>query len=113
MTMSLYIRGDYFLKSYTVLKTAVVYDKYNPNICLGKACFTEQSYMIGISSVYVRYMHVIYLQLDSSSSAGCFLAFLVFQARRAASDLDFVRIRSVLATDRLPTRGWGLPKLHS
>ncbi len=36
-------------------------------------------------------MNVIYLQLDSSSSAGCFLAFLVFQARRAASDLDFLR----------------------
>ncbi len=33
-TMSLYIRGDYFLKSYTVLKTAVAYDKYNSNICL-------------------------------------------------------------------------------
>jgi hypothetical protein len=34
--MSLYIRGDYFLKSYTVLKTTVarVYDKYKPNICL-------------------------------------------------------------------------------
>ena len=58
-------------------------------------------------------MHVIYLQLDSSSSAGCFLAFLVFQARWAASDLDFLRIRSVLATDRLPTRGWGLPQFHS
>jgi hypothetical protein len=26
-TMSLYICGDYFLKSYTMLKTAVVYDK--------------------------------------------------------------------------------------
>jgi hypothetical protein len=33
-TMSLYIRGDYFIKSFTVLKTAVVYDKYKPNICL-------------------------------------------------------------------------------
>jgi hypothetical protein len=33
-TMSLYIRGDYFLKSYTVLKTAVVYDKYKPNLRL-------------------------------------------------------------------------------
>ncbi len=33
-TMSLYIRGDYFLKRYTVLKMAVVYDKYKPNICL-------------------------------------------------------------------------------
>jgi hypothetical protein len=59
------------------------------------------------------YMHVIYLQLDSSSSAGRFQAFLVFQARRAASDLDFLRIHSVLATERPPTRGWGLPKFHS
>ncbi len=32
--MSLYIRSDYFLKSYTVLKTAVVYDKYKQNIGL-------------------------------------------------------------------------------
>ncbi len=30
---SLYICGDYFLKSYIVLKT-VVYDKYKQNICL-------------------------------------------------------------------------------
>ncbi len=33
-TMSLYICGDYFLTEYTVLKTAVIYDKYKPNICL-------------------------------------------------------------------------------
>ncbi len=32
--MSLYIRVVCFLKSYTVLKTAVVYDKYKPNIFL-------------------------------------------------------------------------------
>ena len=51
--------------------------------------------------------------LDSSSSARRFREFLVFQARRAASDLDFLRIRSVLATERPPTRGWGLPKFHS
>ncbi len=33
-TLSLDIRGDYFLKSYTVLKTAAVYDKYKRNICM-------------------------------------------------------------------------------
>ncbi len=32
--MSLYIRGDYILKSYTVFKTALVYDQYKPKICL-------------------------------------------------------------------------------
>ncbi len=37
--MSLYIRGEYFLKSYTVLKTAVVYDKYKLNICWAYAKF--------------------------------------------------------------------------
>ena len=37
-------------------------------------------------------MHVIYLQLDSSSSAGSFLTFLVLQARHAASDLDSIWI---------------------
>ncbi len=31
-TVSLYIRGDYFLKSYTVFKTAVIYDQYNLKI---------------------------------------------------------------------------------
>ncbi len=33
-TMSLYICGDFDLKSYTVLKKAVVYDMIIPNICL-------------------------------------------------------------------------------
>ena len=32
--MSLYIRGEFFLKSYTILKIAVVYDKHIPVICL-------------------------------------------------------------------------------
>ncbi len=49
-------------------------------------------------------MHVIYLQLDSSSSAGRFRAFLVFQARRAASDLE-LRILSVLATESRSSLG--------
>ncbi len=31
-TMSLYLRGDYFLKSYFVLKKVNVYDKYKPSI---------------------------------------------------------------------------------
>ncbi len=31
--MSLYIRGDYFLKRYTMFKLAVVYDEYKPNKC--------------------------------------------------------------------------------
>ncbi len=33
-TMSLYMRGDYFLKSYFVLKIVNVYDKYKLKICL-------------------------------------------------------------------------------
>jgi hypothetical protein len=157
--MSLYIRGDYFLKSYTVLKTALVYDKYKPSIYLAYAkifMFFNQSrfywsnyneiataslnqYVLmhykarditqtlekhvllrsHVWQVYVKYMHGIYLQslleslLDFSPSAPRFREFLVFQARRAASDLDILRIRSVLATERPPTRGWGLPKFHS
>ncbi len=42
-TMSLYILSYYFLKSYTMLKTAMIYDKYKPNICLAYAkilCFS-------------------------------------------------------------------------
>ena len=160
-TMSLYIqvRGDYFLKSYTVLKTALVYDKYKTSISMAYAkifmCFNQSRFYWRICKdiataslnqyvlmhskarditqslemqvllrshvwqVYVKYMHGIYLQslleslLDFSPSARRFREFLVFQARRAASDLDILRIRSVLATERPPTRGCGLPKFHS
>jgi hypothetical protein len=41
------------------------------------------------------------------------LAFLVAHPRLEASDRDFPRIFSVLATDRPPTRGWGRPKFHN
>ena len=59
-------------------------------------------------------MNVISLQVpvDSSSSAARFLACRVFQARRDVSDLESLRISSVLTTESPPTRGWGLPKFH-
>ena len=59
-------------------------------------------YILGVYQVYVY--HITY--------AAILLAFLVSQARLDVSDLDFVRIRSVLATESPPTLGWGLPKLH-
>jgi hypothetical protein len=60
-------------------------------------------------------MNVISLQLrlESSSSAARFRVCRVFQARRDVSDLECLRIFSVLATESPPTRGWGLPKFHS
>ena len=57
-------------------------------------------------------MDVISLQVDSSSSAARFRACRVFQARRDVSDLESLRISSVLTTESPPTRGWGLPKFH-
>jgi hypothetical protein len=57
-------------------------------------------------------MNVISLQVDSSSSAARFRACRVFQARRDVSDLESLRISSVLTTESPPTRGWGLPKFH-
>ena len=68
---------------------------------------------IDISQVYERYMNVISFQVDSSSSAARFQACRVFQARRDVSDLERLRISSVLTTESPPTRGWGLPKFHS
>ncbi len=62
-----------------------------------------------IWQVYIRYMYVISIQLDSSSSAARFRACLVSLARRDASDSDFLWILSVLITERPPIRGWGLP----
>ena len=47
------------------------------------------------------------------SSAAILRAFLVSQARLDVSDLDFLRILSVLATESPLTLGWGLPKFHS
>ena len=67
---------------------------------------------IDIWKVYEWYMNVISLQVDSSSSAARFLACRVFQARRDVSDLERLRISSVLTTESPPTRGWGLPKFH-
>ena len=58
-------------------------------------------------------MNVISLQVDSSSSAARFRACRVFQAPRDVSDLERLRISSVLTTESPPTRGWGLPKFHS
>jgi hypothetical protein len=58
-------------------------------------------------------MNVISLHLESSSSAARFRACRVFQARWDVSDLECLRIFSVLATKNPPTRGWGLPKFHS
>ena len=77
-----------------------------------KAFFTEHSYMTGICQVYACHI----FQLDASESASAarlFRACRVSQARRDVSDLDFLRILSVLATESPPTRGWGLPKFHN
>ncbi len=47
------------------------------------------------------------------SYAAILRAFLVSQARLDVSDLEFLQILSVLATESPPTLGRGLPKFHS
>ncbi len=51
-TMSLYIRGDYFLKRYTLLKMAVVSDKYKPNICLVYGNYMPRFLCFSINCVF-------------------------------------------------------------
>ena len=61
-----------------------------------------------------RYMQGIYQAYTYHiSSAAIVRAFLVSQERLDASDLDLLRILSVLDTESPPTLGWGLPKFHS
>ncbi len=64
----------------------------------------------GIYQVYTRYILYIY-----HAKVTCYklLASLVAHARLAASDRDFPRIFSVLATERPPTLGWGCPKFQN
>jgi hypothetical protein len=66
------------------------------------ACISDR-YIPGIFQVYTYHI----------SSAAILRAFLVSQARLDVSDLDFLQILSVLATESPPTLGWGLPKFHS
>jgi hypothetical protein len=70
--------------------------------------------MIYCQTGYTRYIpgicHVYTMHIPCE---GHFLAFLVAHPRLEASDLDFLRIFSILATERPPTRGWGRPKFHS
>jgi hypothetical protein len=60
-------------------------------------------YIPGIYQVYT--MHIL--------CEGHLRALLVAHPRLEASDLDFRRSLSVLATERQPTRGWGGPKFHN
>ena len=63
-----------------------------------------------IYKVYSRYIPCIY---HAYSCNGHLRARLVAQPRLEASDRDFRRSFSVLATERSPTRGWGRPKFHN
>jgi hypothetical protein len=60
-----------------------------------------------VYSIYIPCIFHVY------SSHLIVLARFVAHARLAASDRNFLWIFSVLATERLPTRGWGRPKFHS
>ena len=71
--------------------------------CSFYSAWISERYIPGIYQVYTYHM----------SSAAILRAFLVSQARLDVSDLDFLRILSVLATESPPTLGWGLPKFHS
>ena len=62
-----------------------------------------------IYTVYPWYIPCIY---HAYSCNGHLRARLVAQPRLEASDRDFRRSFSVLATERSPTRGWGRPKFR-
>jgi hypothetical protein len=66
--------------------------------------FTKKAYYL----VYTWYISSVYLSL-CSRPAEHFRARFVSQALLAASDLDVLRIRCVLATDRPPMQGWQMP----
>ena len=86
MYRSLQMLGTWFPSSKRIFYSAWMSDRYIP----------------GVYQVYTY--HITY--------AAILLAFLVSQARPDVSDLDFLRISSVLATESSPTLGWGLPKFH-
>ncbi len=68
-----------------------------------KSCFTTRQDIPGIYQVYT--MHI--------PCKSHMQAFLVAHLHLEASDRDFLRIFSVLATERPPTLGWGRPKFHN
>ncbi len=76
---------------------------YPPSKCI----FTPHQYLTGIYQAYTKYIHTISLLPPSCGPSWS------PQARLDVSDLDFLRILSVLATESPPTLGWGLPKFHS
>jgi hypothetical protein len=76
-----------------------------------KTCFNEHLCMTGILVCQVYACHIFHL--DASESASADRRFRACRVKRAVSDLDFLRILSVLATERPPGRGWGLPKIHN
>ena len=87
MYRSLQMLGTWFPSSKRIFYSAWMSDRYIP----------------GVYQVYIY--HITY--------AAILQAFLVSQARLDVSDLDFLRILSVFATESPPTLGWGLPKFHS
>ncbi len=62
--------------------------------------------MKGIYQANTKYIHIICLLVACMSSAAILLAFLDSQARLDVSDVDFLLILSVLATESPPTLGW-------
>ena len=71
-----------------------------------KASFTDQG-------IYDRYMTGIFMSYVGIILGSGTLAGRVSQPLFAASHLQLLRISTVLATERLATRGWGRPKFHS
>ena len=70
--------------------------------------------MIYCQTGYTRYISGIYhVYTMHIPCEGSLQACLVAHPRLEASDRDFRRSFSVLATERSPTRGWGRPKFHN
>ncbi len=71
-------------------------------------------YIPCIYYAYTRYVYGIYhVYTMNIPCDGDLQARLVARPRLEASDRDFRRSFSVLATERSPTRGWGCPKFHN
>ena len=79
----------------------------------GTNAFVPKSHVLLQDRLYQVYTWIYQVYTRHIPCESQVRAFLVAHQRLEASDWDFLRIFSVLATERQPTRGWGRPKFHN
>ena len=79
----------------------------------GTNAFVPKSHVLLQDRIYQVYTWIYQVYTRHIPCESQVRAFLVAHPRLEASDRDFLRIFSVLATERPPTRGWGRPKFHN